>query len=393
MLVKNHRKSFLSLLLIIIMTMGSILVNTGLANNKSVTGEHEYARITRERVESATKPGATKKEIKLAEGSLTALGWFVIYGNDSNSTALARTMAETVSNAYNGTDKMDVIYMNHTIEAYFEMLNLRRFENQKPENPSDEYYQLTRRRVEAALASGAGYKEFKLAEGSLCALGWLTLYGNDSNSDRLARIMMNLASNHWKGSNEVYRLQSSEAYGEMINLGRFKLNARNSGTNSANPSQNINLAYGKTATQSSNMGTPFAATDGLASKAVDGNTDGTFDNGSVTHTACGGQYESGECKGSSNPWWQVDLGAIYNVTKIQIWNRAEVPERLTNFQILVAGPGGTWEEFSPGMQIYRPGTQYPLTFQGNKQARYVRVQLRGNNVFLSLAEVKVFGTN
>ena len=206
--------------------LGRFKLSSSLANNNNALREHEYAGITRERVAEATKPNATKEQIRLAEGSLTALGWFVIYGNDTDSFNLVQVLNKKVADHYNGTDKMDVIYMKHTSEAYGEMLNLRRFEKQKPENPSDEYSRITQQRVEAALAPGAGYKEFKLAEGSLCALGWLTLYGNDSNSDRLARTMMNLAYNHWKGANEVYMLQSSTAYSEMINLGRFKLNQK-----------------------------------------------------------------------------------------------------------------------------------------------------------------------
>ena len=42
---------------------------------------------------------------------------------------------------------------------------------------------------------------------------------------------------------------------------------------------NLNLAQGKTATQSSTH-----ASGAVASRAVDGNTDGNFGNGSVTHT-------------------------------------------------------------------------------------------------------------
>jgi hypothetical protein len=106
------------------------------------------------------------------------------------------------------------------------------------------------------------------------------------------------------------------------------------------------------------------------------------------------QYASGECKGSDNPWWQVDLGANYNVNKIQIWNRTDCcSERLTNYRIWTKASNGGWEEFSPGVKTYNPGEQYPLSFTGNKQARYVMIQLIGKGVFLSLAEVKVFGSN
>jgi len=52
-----------------------------------------------------------------------------------------------------------------------------------------------------------------------------------------------------------------------------------------------NLALNKTATMSS------TGWGGTASRAVDGNTDGVWDNGSVAHTGK-----------QANPWWEVDLG-------------------------------------------------------------------------------------
>src|SRR3712207_7898437 len=53
-----------------------------------------------------------------------------------------------------------------------------------------------------------------------------------------------------------------------------------------------NLALGQPATQSS------TGWDSPAGRAVDGNTDGNWFNGSVTHTE--GDYQA---------WWQVDLGS------------------------------------------------------------------------------------
>lgn len=182
----------------------------------------EYTDLTKQRVEKALVKGAKKDAIRLAEGSLTALGWFVLYGKDKASVDQANELAKVVSDAYNGTEKMD-IYMKHTSEAYAEMLNLRRFEG-RPTNPSDEYEGITKKRVNAALAKEAGQKEFRLAEGSLCALGWFTLYGNGKMSVDTATKLMNAAATAWPGANEVYMQQSFEAYTEMLNLGRFKQN-------------------------------------------------------------------------------------------------------------------------------------------------------------------------
>lgn len=70
--------------------------------------------------------------------------------------------------------------------------------------------------------------------------------------------------------------------------------------------QGNNLAQGKTASQSS------TAHGGVASRAVDGNIDGVWANGSVTHTS-----------NQSQSWWQVDLGATVDIAQIDIFNRSD----------------------------------------------------------------------
>lgn len=66
-----------------------------------------------------------------------------------------------------------------------------------------------------------------------------------------------------------------------------------------------NLALGKNATQSS---TGFG---GEAMRGNDGNTDGNYEQNSVTHTA----------EGNDDPWWEVDLGKSETITRIVFWNR------------------------------------------------------------------------
>ena len=142
-----------------------------------------------------------------------------------------------------------------------------------------------------------------------------------------------------------------------------------------------NLALGKTATQSSTY------LSGVASRGVDGNTDGNWANNSVTHT--NNEYQ---------PWWQVDLGSVQQIGTVKVWNRTDCcGERLSNFFVLVsdapfistdlattisqagvsgyyvAGPLATATEVS----VYRTG-------------RYMRIQLAGTNP-LHVAEVEVRG--
>ena len=148
-----------------------------------------------------------------------------------------------------------------------------------------------------------------------------------------------------------------------------------------------NLALGKAATQSSTLpGYPTAGAGG----AVDGGTDGSFFNGSVTATNL-----------DSNAWWQVDLGSSATVNSIVIWNRTDCcGSRLNDYWVFISDT-----PFLP--------TDTPLTLQnrfgtfsshqtaapnpsitiaaGGAPGRYVRVQLTNAN-YLSLAEVQVMGT-
>jgi hypothetical protein len=149
---------------------------------------------------------------------------------------------------------------------------------------------------------------------------------------------------------------------------------------------NSNLAVGKTATQSSTL-TGFGPAG--ASNAVDGNTDGNFFHGSVSHTNL-----------DANAWWQVDLGAAATVSSITIWNRTDCcGNRLSDYWVFVSNTPFLATDTPTTLQG-RAGTfsSHQTTFPNpstaiavNAAGRYVRVQLSGSN-YLSLAEVQVFGT-
>jgi alpha-L-fucosidase 2 len=141
-----------------------------------------------------------------------------------------------------------------------------------------------------------------------------------------------------------------------------------------------NLAFNKTATQSS---TDWSAP---ADRAVDGNTDGNFWNGSVTHT----QVEN-------QAWWHVDLGSVQTIGRIDVWNRTDCcGDALTNFYVFVSdqpfastdltatqNQAGVWNYHNTG----QGGT--PTSIIVNRTGRYIRVQLVGVER-LSLAEVQVW---
>lgn len=147
----------------------------------------------------------------------------------------------------------------------------------------------------------------------------------------------------------------------------------------------VNLASNRTATQSS---TYQAAT---AAKAVDGNRDGNFSAGSVTHT-----------NDTNQPWWQIDLGANSNLDFVRLWNRTDpcggssCGVRLSDFYVFVSDRPFTHPNLaailsdSSVFNVHFSGTVGPYAdILLSRTGRYVRIQLRNNN-YLSLAEVEIF---
>lgn len=145
----------------------------------------------------------------------------------------------------------------------------------------------------------------------------------------------------------------------------------------------INLARGKPTAQSS------TAYGGLSARAVDGLEWGDHARKkSVSHT--GRQQQ---------PYWQVDLGQIFQLDAVTLFNRTDVgPNKLKDAWILVsdspfvtadlnaarAAPG-TWSTFVAGLLGRKRDIDLGV------QGRYVRVQLAGNDTALALAEVVVRG--
>lgn len=93
-----------------------------------------------------------------------------------------------------------------------------------------------------------------------------------------------------------------------------------------------NLARSGTATQST------TGHGGEAQHGIDGNTDGNFHAGTTTHTA----------NFDISPWWEVDLGAEHDLSRIVVWNRTDngLQPRLDGFRMTVfdAERRPVWEE-------------------------------------------------
>lgn len=149
------------------------------------------------------------------------------------------------------------------------------------------------------------------------------------------------------------------------------------------PATPTNVAVGKASSQSTTY--PLPNTE--ASNGNDGDTNGDYANGSITHTL-----------NDANAWWQVDLGESYDISEIRLHNRTDANQtRLTNYHILVSDDPFTSTNLATtlaqsGVSDYpNAGTAgNPSTANVNRTGRYVRVQLDGTN-YLHLAELEVIG--
>jgi len=147
----------------------------------------------------------------------------------------------------------------------------------------------------------------------------------------------------------------------------------------------INLATDGTATQST------TSWDGVAKRAIDGNTDGLWSNGSVTATD----------RDFDNQWWEVDLGQVSLIDKIVLWNRSDCcGDRLNNFEILLDGVS-LFTHADTALSAPDPSFSFSVNALEGQTIRIQKfADTAGNSVnkdgfgatVLSLAEVQVFGT-
>jgi hypothetical protein len=143
----------------------------------------------------------------------------------------------------------------------------------------------------------------------------------------------------------------------------------------------LNIAQGKPAAQST------TAFDSPAGHAVDGNTNGSYGAGSLSHT-----------DDDLHAWWQVDLGSSQALSGINLWNRTDCcTDRDSDYWVFVSDTPFD-HTLTPDQQAARPGVWSthqtatmgrPTRITASVTGRYVMVQLAGTN-YLSLAEVQVF---
>lgn len=148
----------------------------------------------------------------------------------------------------------------------------------------------------------------------------------------------------------------------------------------------FNIAAGKAVKQSSTMGVYAARL------AVDGNINGDFANGSVTHT-----------DQDVNAWFEIDLGGTESIDAITIWNRTDgASDRLSNYWVFISDtPFNPYETASvlktrPDIHKFhvKEAKARKIIKSAGTRGRYVRIQFAGDqpasNSYLSLAEVEIF---
>ncbi|MBL05168.1 MAG: hypothetical protein CMJ99_05985, partial [Planctomycetes bacterium] len=111
-----------------------------------------------------------------------------------------------------------------------------------------------------------------------------------------------------------------ESFGPVAALNDYTISdISNGGTvESTSGFATLNVGPNGVATQSSE------GWGGAPGRAIDGNTDGQWGGGSVTHT------------NGMDSWWEVDLQSSYYIDSIRLWNRLDCcSERLANFTVQV----------------------------------------------------------
>jgi formylglycine-generating enzyme required for sulfatase activity len=152
------------------------------------------------------------------------------------------------------------------------------------------------------------------------------------------------------------------------------------------PFYEVDWAMAGTATQSS------TGVGGDAYRAIDGNTDGYFADGSVTINAM-----------PEDPgWWQVDLGDTKPIGRLHIWFRTltaaecqalfnSCTGRNDDFSLFIldASSNVVWDFTYPG----RPPTDVPFNFPPGMSGRYVlfnsQTPLTTSDGYFSIAELQV----
>ena len=148
-----------------------------------------------------------------------------------------------------------------------------------------------------------------------------------------------------------------------------------------------NLALNKNTSQSSTL--TAGGITGSSSKGVDGNTNGTFFTNPPSASsviATNNEFQA---------WWEVDLGDVYEIEQIKVFNRTDGSDKTKSCYILVSDTpfSGSLANArnQADVEVYESvAPNSPSTYNINSTGRYVRIQ-HDVNGYLVLGEVQVMG--
>ncbi|GFR66764.1 fucolectin-related protein [Elysia marginata] len=138
--------------------------------------------------------------------------------------------------------------------------------------------------------------------------------------------------------------------------------------------EKCNLALGKPTTHSSSKGDP--------SKAVDGNTNVYLEGNSISETGV-----------QEDPYWGVDLQGSYDISRIEVYNRAEGKGYLLEGAILYIGKLKNDKYVYKKVAVLDESTvqAFDLSKQPDcKNVQTIKIVNKGKNKEVNIAEVKIF---
>ena len=151
-------------------------------------------------------------------------------------------------------------------------------------------------------------------------------------------------------------------------------------TSIVKPAQGINLARASTPLQSSVS--PWSRGD-LAADA----------RGAINgiHTGADGFHTDLE----ENPWWLTDLGAVFRLSEIRVFNSLKSPgmaARAYPLVIDISQDGNLWEKLfeNSGYSPFGGADGHPLIVRFDLSARYIKLRLTSRD-FFHLDEIEVYG--
>ncbi|XP_073420575.1 uncharacterized protein [Dendrobates tinctorius] len=123
---------------------------------------------------------------------------------------------------------------------------------------------------------------------------------------------------------------------------------------------------------------------GASENAIDGSTSVVYMSGHCSHTDM-----------DVEPWWRVDLLSTYNITKVKIKNRGDCcQERINGAEIRIGNSREKGGNRNPRCaKIKSLGLGKEEEYVCGMVGQYITVTIPGRAGYLTLCEVKVYGTN